>query len=156
MESFADEVSQEESRQTFGWIEKIKIYPSGLELHAKLDTGADHCSLSAQNIESFSRRGKTWVRFNIRNKKGVKRTVETLVHRTTKIKRTSGKSEERYVVKLGVCVGQKYMLVDMNLADRSNFSYPVLIGRSFLSVNGIVDSSQTYVTRPLCDFSKES
>lgn len=151
-----EQESQEiDDRQTFGWIEKAHIYPSDLELHAKLDTGADHCSLSADKIEAFERRGETWVRFEIRNKDGVKRTLEMQAQRIAKIKRIAGKSQKRYVVKLGICLGQKYSLVDINLADRTNFSYPLLIGRSFLSAQAMIDPSKTFMTEPKCNFSKE-
>lgn len=153
--AFSQEEQEGNERQTFGWIEKAHIYPSDMELYAKLDTGADHCSLSAENIEAFERRGQTWVRFDIRSKEGVKRTLEMQAQRIARIKRVSGKAQKRYVVKLGICLGQKYLLVDMNLANRSNFSYPLLIGRSFLSAQAIVDPSQTFITEPKCSFSTE-
>ena len=45
----------------FGWIEKVKIHPGKILLHAKLDSGADHSSLSAMNIKEFKKKGKNWV-----------------------------------------------------------------------------------------------
>lgn len=138
-----------------GWIEKIKIGDAGILIHAKMDTGADHSSLHAKNIESFERKGKNWIRFEIRNRYGEKQSIEAKAHRMAKIKRIMGKSQERIVVRLGVCVGKRLMEVDVNLVDRSNLSYPMLVGREFLAGNVIVDASKTYTTSPKCNYAIE-
>jgi hypothetical protein len=147
-----EEIDAQESldKQALGWIENISIYPGNFILNAKLDTGADHCSLHARNIEPFKRKGKEWVRFDIENRQGEKLTLERETHRIAKIKRLLGKPQERYVVRLGLCVGNDYTEVDVNLVDRSNFSFPVLIGRNFLAGVIMVDPSATYTQEPNC------
>jgi hypothetical protein len=139
-------------KQLLGYVEKVRLSPGTITLHAKLDTGADHCSLHARDIESFKRRGRTWVRFNVKNKDGKKQIFELPSHRTARIKRKGGGSQKRFVVRLGLCVGEHYREVDVNLVDRSNFSFPLLVGRSFLAGEVLIDSSLAYTVKPSCNF----
>ena len=134
----------------FGWIEKVKIKPGNILLHAKLDSGADHSSLSAMNISEFKKKGKNWVRFDLRSRTGEIHTIELKTHRKARIKRIAGNTHERPVVRMGLCLGDKYLNVDVNLADRSNFAFPLLIGRNFLPPNVLLDTSKTYTTEPDC------
>lgn len=135
----------------FGWIEKVRIAPGGILLHAKLDSGADHSSLSASNITEFTREGKDWVRFDIRNRKGETHTIELRSRRLAKIKRVEGNTQMRPVVRMGLCLGNRFLKVDVNLADRSNFAYPMLIGRNFLAPHVLLDASKSYTVEPRCE-----
>ncbi|MDD2942556.1 MAG: RimK/LysX family protein [bacterium] len=142
--------TDESQQQLFGWVEKVAIYPGGVVLDGKLDTGADHCSLHAKKVKKFKRNGKTWVKFKIKNRDGIQQTFELPTYRRARIKSKGGDSQTRHVVRLGLCLGGHYREVDVNLVDRSNFSLPVLIGRSFLAGEALVDSSKTYTTNPSC------
>ena len=149
-------LSDSVQKDVLGWIEKVRIFPGNLLIHAKLDTGADFCSLGTPDIETFRKGGKRFARFLVRNRAGEERKVVAEVVRTTKIKRINGKASKRVVVRLDVCLGSHHMEVDVNLVNRSNYSYRMLIGRNFLSGNIVVDSSRTYVSKPICeDLSKK-
>ena len=52
-------------KKVVGWIEKVRIYPGNFVVHAKLDSGAEYCSLDAANLKEFDRNGKRWVRFDL-------------------------------------------------------------------------------------------
>ena len=54
-------------KQIVGWIEEARVYPGGLLIHAKLDTGARHSSLNVRSVTDFKRNGKKWVRFDVTN-----------------------------------------------------------------------------------------
>lgn len=142
--------SDEVQKDVLGWIEKVRVFPGNLLLHAKLDTGADFCSLGTPQIEIFKKGGKRFARFLVRNRAGEERKIVAEVVRTTRIKRINGESSKRVVVRLNVCLGSHHMEVDVNLVNRSNFSYRMLIGRNFLAGNIVVDASRTYVSRPKC------
>jgi len=137
-------------KELVGWIEKVRLTPGNITLDAKLDTGADNCSLNAENIKKFKRDGQPWVRFDIRNRLRETTSIELPVHKKTRIKRVKGKSQVRPVVRLGLCLAGKFSEVDVNLADRSNFSYPLLVGRSFLSAHVVLDPARTYMSEPDC------
>ena len=57
------------------------------------------------------------------------------------IKQQMGESERRYVVKLWMTLGKIRELVDVTLSDRTDFEYPVLVGRNLLTDTAIVDVS---------------
>lgn len=133
-----------------GWIEKVKIYPGALIIKAKLDTGAKNSSLNAKIVEQFEQGGHPWVRFEVYDHRGKKITLEKKIRRIAKIKLRSRKIQERPVVKLGICLGQIYKEVELNLVDRSYFNYQMLLGRSFLAGAFLVDSGTTFNTKPDC------
>lgn len=51
---------------------------------------------------------------------------------------------------LGICLGTTYKEVEVNLANRSNFNYQMLIGRSYLSGDFLVDAGKIFFLKPLC------
>ena len=133
-----------------GRIESVKITPGDLVLRAKIDTGADHGSLSAEDLEMFERNAEQWVRFKIRNREGEFRTLETRVTKNVKIKREGGRIEKRPEIRMGICLGSLYMLVTINLTDRSDYAYPMLIGRDVITGHFIVDPSRGFTAKPSC------
>ena len=138
-------------KQTMGLIEKAKIYPKGLILDAKLDTGADSCSLHASNIKEFEKDGKEFVKFTIIDRYGKKQEVEKEVVRHVRIKRLGGESQVRKMIYIGLCLGGVYKIAEVSLVNREKFNYDMLIGRRFLAGDFIVDPSVTYTHDPTCN-----
>lgn len=130
---------------TAGWIERARLYPNGIPLHAKLDTGAETTSINAANPEFFSRDGKQWTRFTITNRDNQSMTIEAPVVRQASIKRHFGGKQERPVIEIDICVGSVRKKEEVNLVDRSGLSYQLLIGRNFLKGSLLVDSGSTYI-----------
>lgn len=139
-----------QGKQVVGWLEKVRIYPGSLIIRAKLDTGAKNSSLNASHIIEFERNGERCVRFNVIDRYGKTVTIERKVHRTAKIKSHGGRAQPRYSIHLGICLGDFYREAEVNLVDRSGFIYQMLIGRSFLADNFIIDPSAKYTTKPIC------
>ena len=138
-------------KQVVGWIEKVTINPGNIIFRAKIDTGAKNCSLNTTKIDHFERNGERWVRFELTNRHQKKVTIESKVKRTAKIKENEGKPPEvRPTVVLGVCLGNVYKEVEVNLTNRSNFIYPMLIGRTFLKGSFTVDPSLKYTLKSNC------
>ncbi|MCB0340486.1 MAG: ATP-dependent zinc protease [Bdellovibrionales bacterium] len=139
-----------QEKEIVGWLEKVKLSPAGLIIHGKLDSGADYSSLNATNVEEFEKDNEDWVRFRVSNRFGDSATFERPIIRTALIKKHFGKPEKRPVVRLGICVGQHYMEADVNLANRRNFETQMLIGRSFLAGNIVIDPALTFTATPNC------
>jgi hypothetical protein len=53
-------------------------------------------------------------------------------------------------VMLDLCLGDHVAATEVNLVDRSNYKYPLLIGRMFLSDRFMVDSSSTHLVTSHC------
>ena len=143
-----------------GEIEPVMIKEKkdgkALRLLARIDTGAKTSSLDATNIEQFERlfgdNTETWVRFTIEdsvNKEMVE--VESKLVRTAKIKGHGTESERRSIVKLWIQLGKVNKYVEFSLTDRSNFKYPVLVGRNFLDGEFVVDVSRKNITTPMSE-----
>jgi hypothetical protein len=133
-----------------GWIENVSIFPGDLKIKAKLDTGAKNSSLNAKHIEEFERDGEKWVGFTLKNWKGRTEKFEARVIRTATIKQHETESVTRPVILLGICLGNVYKEVEVNLEDRSKFNYQMLIGRSYLRNSILVDASATFKIQPDC------
>nr|WP_279309829.1 ATP-dependent zinc protease [Pseudomonas koreensis] len=125
----------------YGRYEYIALPEIGGEvLKAKMDTGALTASLSAKDIETFKRDGEDWVRFRLATKDASNKVYEHKVARISKIKSRSDEEDEgestevakRPVVDLELCLGDVKRTVEVNLTDRSNFNYPLLIGAKAL------------------------
>jgi len=126
----------------YGRYEYIALPEIGGEvLKAKMDTGALTASLSAKDIETFTRDGDDWVRFRLATKDASNKIYEHKVARISKIKTRSEEDDEegesvspskRPVVELEMCLGNVKRTVEVNLTDRSSFNYPLLIGAKAL------------------------
>ena len=126
----------------YGRYENIKLPEIGGEvLKAKMDTGALTASLSAKDIETFTRDGEDWVRFRLATKGASSKVYEHKIARISKIKSRADEEDEdkdvsevtkRPVVDLEMCLGNVKRTVEVNLTDRSSFNYPLLIGAKAL------------------------
>ncbi len=135
---------------TVGWVERARIYPGDMVLEAKLDTGADTSSLCASHIEVFRRDGRRVVAFEVKCVEGRLVKLERPLVRMVRIKNRGVRTRERPVVMLGVCVGKLFRETEVNLVDRSNLDYPMLIGRSFLAHGLAVDAARQFTVEPTC------
>ncbi len=138
-------------RDLFGWVERVVLVEAGFELKAKLDTGAETSSLDAVDIRRFRRGGESWVRFTVEDPdSGDEVRLERPLLRRVRIKRHEGESQRRPVVELTVCIGEHERRLEFSLIDRSEFIYPVLLGRSALAGIAVVDPDETFIHDPDC------
>lgn len=140
----------EDKLKRAGWIEEVRICPDAIRLDAKLDTGAKSASIHADNISKFTRDGEEWVQFDVTDHDGNPRTFKRKIQRTVFIKRHKQEPAKRPVILMGICLGNYFKVTEVNLADRSNYRYPVLIGRKFLADRFVIDSSSKHVLTPRC------
>lgn len=130
------------SKVIIGATEMITIQNLNYRLTARIDTGATNSSLHAEQIAVFSDRdNQKRVRFTVRDADGMTRDFSLPLLRMTSIKRHQHRTEIRPVVTLAMCLGGIHRHVDATLVDRTGLSYPLLIGRSFLSGYFLVDVS---------------
>lgn len=148
----AGTASAERAKSIFGWVEQVRLEPSGLTLRAKLDTGATTSSINAQDIEHFKRDGEEWVRFDIVDPENDNKQIEfeRKIERGVRIKRHGGEFQPRDVVRMGVCLGHVYREVEVSLANRKGFNYQMLIGRNFMEGYVVVDPGSTFTADPAC------
>jgi len=133
-----------------GWIEHVQINPHKLMLKAKIDTGADNSSVHADNIVVYEQNGIKMVKFTVENKNGERADFDLPLVRYAKIKRKGAEPQQRPVINMELCIGNTLKAVNLNLANRENFKYRMLIGRSYLKDQYLVDSGKQYTAEPNC------
>ena len=144
---------QAEGRQTFGYVEKAKFFPGDLTFHAKLDTGADTCSLDARDITEYENNGRKWVSFKVSDSYGKEFTVKRELIRNMRVKRVGAPGQVRKVIRAGICLGNTYVVTDVTLIDRHDFNYQLLLGRNFLASFALINPAITFATEPNCKVS---
>ncbi len=152
----AAEEEQRGEPTTLGYIENVAVGNLGLEMKGKLDTGADTSSVHAYNVKVYKRGERdNWVRFRLIGKDGRAIRYDQNVIRFANIKTKTGGLIRRPVIHLPLCVGGRWGKAELNLADRGDFEYDILIGREFLANRVLVDSGRTFISEEECELPDE-
>lgn len=142
-------------KQVIGWAEYVKVKDTDMVMNARIDTGALLSSVHSRVIKITP--GKApgepeRITFEIFNE-GKNKTLERDLVRWVQIKRKGVSGFiKRPVVHLQLCIAGKPVDGEVNLANRSRFIYPLLIGRNILKkAHFVVDSGEHHTHKPLCD-----
>ena len=139
--------------QTVGWVEKARIPGVEKEIKVKLDTGATTTSIDAEILEKPDEDSEFggMIKFRFKNGEGIKEVFERPIVRWVRIKSRKGADIHRPVVRMKLCVANRWIEDEVNLANRDGFNYRVLIGRNMLKQGKLaVDASRTLTTDPAC------
>lgn len=146
-------------RDVFGWVEKAELEPSGVEVKAKLDSGALTSSLHAENIERFEKNGEEWVRFTTEVEAEDKDEMVSLTYEKPLFRNViiigAGGEERRPVVLVKICMGGTYYEEQVSLENRDEFNYPLLLGRRTIQHLGLLDVTRTFLQEPGCNEDSE-
>jgi hypothetical protein len=150
-------VGFDEPKVVLGWLENIRVYPGGMIMRAKLDSGARSNAIHAENIQTFEGDdGRRMVSFSILkdhdNPEESERVDLVLpIEREVNIKlRYTSVRDERPMVNLEFCIAGLRHTALFSLTERADFLYPVLLGREFLKDHIIIDPSETFTHRTGC------
>ncbi|HWT39755.1 MAG TPA: RimK/LysX family protein, partial [Dongiaceae bacterium] len=133
------------AKPIIGSIEQVQIVSHGDELVlAKIDTGAESSSIWATQVSQDSGvlhyvlfgPGSVYYSGKVRTSKRFK---------VTTVKSSFGHSETRYKVLLEIKIGKHRIKGWFTLADRSRNTYPILLGKSLLKDQFLVDVSMNHV-----------
>ena len=132
-----------------GAKEWVTIDAIGKRFTARVDTGAATSSLNAVNMQEFERDGHKWVRFNLANNDKIndnEQWISAPIVRHVNVRQTSSDElQKRAVVELRVGLGSLNEKVLFTLADRSQMTHPILLGREFIKDIAIVDVSKEFL-----------
>ena len=126
-----------------GRVEWIGTLSPKIEFRARIDTGAQSCSMHAEKVVEKEIEGERYVEFTTLDEEGNPFTFLKKVVKTSMVKGTSGVAEKRYVVKMQLSFGKKQPVVNVNLNDRRNLKHRFLVGRNLLLKDYIVDVTQS-------------
>ncbi|MGB1906389.1 MAG: ATP-dependent zinc protease [Spongiibacter sp.] len=157
-----------EQQRTFGLTEYVYIEELGVKYKAKIDTGAESASINAINAKVEKAKGDDEddiVHFDLVLPSGELKSVSLPLEKHIRIIRRAGDMDEddkyyhrRPVLKLTLCVGGRSEKVEVNLADRRQFSKPMLFGSDpLIAFNAIVDPSQSFLqNKTACEKAEET
>lgn len=132
-----------QDKQVVGERERVLLNAIDIVLRARINTGITTSQLDARNIQMFERNGEEWVRFTV-----VDRQTETpheLERKRVRYLQTNGdeESSRRPIVEIRTTIGKVVQNSEFVLVDRSNQTYPLLIGRNVLRDVMLVDVSRS-------------
>ncbi len=133
-----------EEKVTIGTVEDVILLPWRVKLPARIDTGAAKSSLDARELKVHEDR----VEFKLPRKYGGLHLRLPIIE--WRHVRTPEGLERRPIVEMEICLGSNRIRTLVNLADRSMVKYPLILGRSFLKENFVVDVKQRRTSKPNC------
>ena len=136
------------STPVVGWRELVGLPSLGLtDIPAKIDTGARTSSLHAQVLEEIEREDGRYVRFAV-DWGGKRHECEAIHVDVRGVTSSNGETQQRYVIKTVLKIGEHQFKAEISLADRSDMKFPMLIGRSALRRRFFVDSGHSWLQPP--------
>ena len=143
----------EKPRVILGRVEYVVLQDVHLRMKARIDTGAGVSSVHAKILEFKQKEDGEHVRFQLEDAEGNKKILQRKVVGWLNIKvMGSDERSRRPIVRLDVCIGGKQIEGRVNLNDRSEFLYPMLVGRNILNTGKfLVDPGATYLQDPGCE-----
>lgn len=141
-----------DTKNVYGFIEKATLLPENFTLTAKLDTGAKTASLGASEIKQFKFHDEDWISFVVTTKEGkatFKRKLRKYVKIKSRIEETNSADKNyasRPEVLMRIKLGDNEKIIWVDLANRGNFNYALLLGRDAIKkFGGCVDPSEAFV-----------
>lgn len=133
-------------KRLVGWREWVGMPDWGVpRVLAKIDTGARTSALHVDNIRRLpqGRVGFEVVlsRHNARRRIG----VEAPLRRVSRVKPSSGQTQERLVVQVDALIGDFLKRIEVSLVSRQAMICRMLLGRSALEGDFLVDASRRFV-----------
>jgi hypothetical protein len=138
--------SGDRNRKTIiGWLEQVYLPEYDLVVKVKIDTGAKNSSIHAMNVEYVAKpKGEgSRIRFNTMDLNGIPRVIEADVLKQVKIKRAGSLPASR----LEICLGGVRKRIRVNLTDRAGMNYRMILGRTALEGDFIVDVNKKFVAK---------
>ena len=140
------EVPVAKDKLVLGSEEFFTVEPGGLRLLALVDTGAATSSLSVVALTPFERDGSDWVRFSLSDGSDAEPVkIELPIKRHVRVARPGFDRQRRPIVDMSLTVGEVTHMVEVNLVERGEFEFPLLVGRNFLKDAAVVDVSRKQV-----------
>lgn len=141
VESAADKMIV--GRVEWTWISSLTYY-----MKARIDTSINVSTLFVDELVEFERDGKKWLQFKIPlDDEGVSRVkvLEKPIQRYTKVKVDDSEAVRQPVISLVIGVGTTTDEIEFLVSKRTQVTYPVVLGKNFLTDIALVDVAQKFV-----------
>ncbi|MBB5015063.1 ATP-dependent zinc protease family protein [Rehaibacterium terrae] len=131
-----------------GWREWVALPALGIAaIRAKVDTGARSSSLHVDRLATFERDGTEWVRFSIDT--GVdgapEASAEAPVADRRPVTDSGGHTTRRIFIRTRLALAGADYEIEINLTNRRNMLFPMLLGRTALARRFLVDAAHSFL-----------
>jgi len=137
-----------DGKRIAGWREWVGLPGLGVgQIKAKLDTGARTSALHAFQKETFWRGDELWVRFFVHPfQQNDKRAIacEAAVEGIRTVTNPGGRRQKRLVIRTDITLGEETWPIDLSLTDRDEMGFRLLIGRTAMHRNLVIDPDRSY------------
>ncbi len=132
---------------TLGWREWLALPDLGLvAIRAKVDTGARSSALHVEYSETETEDGVEWVRFGIRpSRRARMRDCRAPVVDRREVTDSGGKRSLRIFIRTGVQIGGQRYPIELNLTQRREMLFPMLLGRTAVAGRWVVDPAGSFL-----------
>jgi hypothetical protein len=136
-------------RLVLGWREWLSLPQLGLDcIRAKIDSGARSSSLHVLEQELFEREGRPFVRFVLDPglRPGVRHTAEAEVIDQRVVTDSGGHRSTRIFIRTLLRLSPtRAWPIEINLTERCNMLFPMLLGRTALRRRCLVEPSRSFL-----------
>jgi hypothetical protein len=135
-------------RITLGWCEWLGLPDLGIRaIEAKVDTGARSSSLHVDEQQLFQCEGADWVRFRLHlDGQAARHAVEAeapVLDRRA-VRDSGGHETERVFIQTRLLLANRDYPIEVNLAARRGLRFPLLLGRTAIAGNFLVDPDRRH------------
>ncbi|WP_424946287.1 ATP-dependent zinc protease [Candidatus Spongiihabitans sp.] len=139
-----------DQKKIIGWREWVGLPDLGIDnIKAKIDTGARTSTMDAEGYELIEEDGIILARFQVtfgnRNKLKAK-VCRARVVENRKVTNSGGQVEERIVILSHIKIGPLIKEIEITLTQRKNMKFRMLLGRTAISEDFLVDAARSYLT----------
>lgn len=151
--SWSSDSGHQNQKTIIGWLEQAYLPECDLVVKAKIDTGAKNSSIHPMDAEYVGKtKGESSrIRFKTMDINGIPRVIEADVLRQVKIKRAGSLPESRPEIELEISLGGIRKRIRVNLTDRAGMNYRMILGRTALEGDFVVDVSKKYAVGSKCE-----
>ncbi|WP_317192427.1 ATP-dependent zinc protease family protein [Sphingobacterium faecale] len=118
-------------------------------IESKIDTGAETSVLHCEDFEIIEKDGHRFITCHIKPHLEEEEilTLTFPIHRERVVKSSFGQTETRHIFLTKIRMFDQLFDIKLSLRDRSSMSYPMLLGRNFISGKFLVDVSKKGLAR---------
>lgn len=131
-----------------GWREWLSLPGLGVPaIKAKVDTGARTSCLHVSRMETYEESGVEWVRFVVqplRKHPEVVFNCAAPVLDRRDVTDSGGHTQSRIFIQTEISLGGRRWLCELNLTRRENMLFPMLLGRTALHGNAVVEPGESF------------
>jgi hypothetical protein len=129
-----------------GWREWLSLPELGIAaIRAKIDTGARSSALHVEALSSFFEGEVEWVCFSVRTGVGDElHTCNAIVLDRRPVTDSGGHVTERVFIRTELDLAGQRFPIEINLTNRRNMLFPMLLGRTAMAGQFLVDPALSF------------